>query len=94
MRVAGACVVAIILFSAQAWAAKDSKLHRPTHMHRTEATHPLRNKTNCDLAAHETDGTTTCLDGPQAREHKNGDIVGDRSAPTGLPGLPIGPGSY
>ena len=95
MRLIGACISAVMLLSAQAWAANDLKVYRPkARTHQTENSQPLSNKANCDLAAHETDGATTCLETPEAREHKNRDVVGDRSAPTGLPGLPIGPGSY
>jgi hypothetical protein len=95
MRFIGTCVAMVMLLSAQAWAVNDPKMHRPTtQTHRAENSHPPRNKANCDLAAHETDGTTTCLEEPQVRAHKNGDVVGDRTAPTGLPGLPIGQGSY
>jgi hypothetical protein len=95
MRFTGACTVAILLFSGQAWAANDSRTHRPrTQTPGTEAARPPRDRINCDLAAHETDGTTTCLDRPQARESRNGDMMGDRSAPTGLPGLSTGPDSY
>jgi hypothetical protein len=92
------CLTIALLISTPVWAAKKPKGHHTAGGAQQSEVH-LRSQAACGLAAHETDGTTTCLDRPPdtAKDDMGGEAVGairDRDAPTGMPGLPSGPGSY
>ena len=99
MRLIGTCLTIVLLFSTPAWGAKKPKGHHTAVSAQQSEAHS-RGQPTCGLAAHETDGTTTCLD--RAPDNAKDDTQGvagdaangDRGAPAGLPGLPSGPGSY
>jgi hypothetical protein len=99
VRLIGTCLTIALLLSTPAWAAKKPKGHHPAGGAQQSELHS-RGQAACGLAAHETDGTTTCLDrAPDTmKDDTEGAAVGaatrDRDAPTGMQGLPGGPGSY
>jgi hypothetical protein len=89
--------VAMLLSTPPASAAKASKVHRVARsVQQIESVHRSRARAACDVAAHETGGTTTCLD--RAKDdtmgEAGGSAKGDRGAPTGMPGLPNASGFY
>src|SRR5712691_6477035 len=101
VKLIGTCLTIAMLLSTPAWAAKASKGHHVAGRgHHNESVDHSRPQAACGVAAHETDGTTTCLDRApdkakdDIRGAAGGATEGDRSAPAGLPGLPSGPGSY
>jgi hypothetical protein len=74
------------------WNSKAPKAHHVVHGQSESAHHPDA-QGKCDVVAHETDGTTTCLD--HAPDKLNEDAGGEtgeaakgnRGAPSGVPGL-------
>ena len=63
MRLIGTASLSPCCFQRPASAAKASKVHRVARsVQQSESVHRSRARAACDVAAHETDGTTTCLD--------------------------------
>jgi hypothetical protein len=83
------CLTVAMLFSTPASAAKASKVHRVARsVQQSESVHRSRARAACDVAPHETGGTTTCLDRgsdnakDDTRGEAGGSAKGDRGAPS------------
>src|SRR3981189_2232697 len=61
LRSIGTCLTIALLLSSPALAAKAPKAHPVVRNGQSESAHHPHAQAKCDVAAHETDGTKTCL---------------------------------